>query len=210
MTTTGFRWLQVVPGGFSWFRVAPRFSKYENVTVMLSKVSLKLFVYDLIDVFWVPDETVQEIYCQNSIIKCHLYLNLTDTGSCSIFFNFICKKECDIRERESRNLIFEILKQSKIIKRFDLSDELWDQFKICDVKLKKQMDLYEIENTDNANICTIAVNPKEYFEKLKNRLINKKHKGVRRDTPGMNFESYAERINVLKEIVSEKNEKKIV
>ena len=71
------------------------------------------------------------------------------------------------------------------------------------MKLKKQMGLYEIENIDNANICTIAVNPKEYFEKLKNRLINKKHKGVRRDTPGMNFESYAERINVLKEIGSE-------
>ena len=76
------------------------------------------------------------------------------------------------------------------------------------MKLKKQMGLYEIENIDNANICTIAVNPKEYFEKLKNRLINKKHKGVRRDTPGMNFESYAERINVLKEIGNEKNEKK--
>ena len=31
------------------------------------------------------------------------------------------------------------------------------------------MGLYEIENIDNVNICTIAVNPKEYFEKLKNR-----------------------------------------
>ena len=33
----------------------------------------------------------------------------------------------------------------------------------------------------------IAVNPKEYFEKCKNRSINKKHKGVRRDTVRMNF-----------------------
>ena len=33
----------------------------------------------------------------------------------------------------------------------------------------------------------IAVNPKEYFEKRKNRSINKKHKGVRRDTVRMNF-----------------------
>ena len=51
------------------------------------------------------------------------------------------------------------------------------------------MALYEIENIGNPNICTIAINPKEYFEKFKNRKINKKHKGVRRDTPGMNFES---------------------
>ena len=93
---------------------------------------------------------------------------------------------------------------------YDLSDELWDKFKIRDVKLKKQMGLYEIKNIDNANICTIAVNPKEYLEKLKNRLINKKHKGVRQDTQGMKFESYTERINVLKEIGSEKNKKKLV
>lgn len=76
------------------------------------------------------------------------------------------------------------------------------------LKLKKQMGLYEIENIDNANICTIAVNSKEYFEKLKNRSINKKHNGVKWDMPGMNFESYTERINVLKEIGSKKNEKK--
>ena len=77
-------------------------------------------------------------------------------------------------------------------------------------KLKKQMGLHEIENTDNANICTIAVNPKEYFEKLKNRSINKKHKGVRCDTPGIIFESYTERIKGLREIDSEHIEKKLV
>ena len=38
--------------------------------------------------------------------------------------------------------------------------------------LRKQMDLYEIENIDNKNICTIAVNPKKYFEKLKKIEIN--------------------------------------
>ena len=29
------------------------------------------------------------------------------------------------------------------------------------------MGFCKIDNIDNANICTIAVNPKEYFEKLK-------------------------------------------
>ena len=60
------------------------------------------------------------------------------------------------------------------------------------------MGLYEVENVDNQNICTIAINPKEYFEKFKNRKINKKHKGVRRDTSGMCFESYANRIIMLR------------
>ena len=45
--------------------------------------------------------------------------------------------------------------------------------------VKKQMGLYEIENISNAKICMIAVNPKEYFEKIQNRTLNRKHKGVR-------------------------------
>ena len=84
-----------------------------------------------------------------------------------LFFNFICKKECNIKENESRKLIFEILKQSKIAKRLDLSDKFWQQLNICDESLRKEMGQYEIENIDNANICAIGVNPKEYFEKFK-------------------------------------------
>ena len=41
-----------------------------------------------------------------------------------------------------------------------------------DKSKQKVMGLFEIENIDNPNICTIAVNPKEYFEKFKiERLI---------------------------------------
>ena len=71
------------------------------------------------------------------------------------------------------------------------------------------MGLYEIQNIDNPNICTIAINPKEYFEKFKNRKINKKHKGVRRDTPGINFESYAEKISSSRQIDIARNDKKL-
>ena len=62
------------------------------------------------------------------------------------------------------------------------------------------MGLYGVGNLDNANFCTIAINPKEYFEKLKDRKINKKHKGEIRDTPGMTFESYAETIFFLRQL----------
>ena len=74
------------------------------------------------------------------------------------------------------------------------------------------MGLYEVENLDNANVCTIAINPKECFEKFKDRNVNKKHKGVRRDMPGITFESYAERISSLRQIDTKskkKNTKKI-
>ena len=119
---------------------------------------------------------MRPIYCENSNIKCHFYSTLTDTHSCSIFFNFISKKEYDISESKSRNLISETLKQPNIIKKIDLSNAFWERFQIRDVKLKKAMGLYKIENNDNPNICTIAVNPNEYFEKLKNKSINKKRR----------------------------------
>ena len=89
-------------------------------------------------------------------------------------------------------------KHSKIGPRLDVSDDFWQQFNMQNKGTRKVMGLYEVENLDNANLCTIAINPKEYFEKFRDRKINKKHKGVRRDTPGMTFESYTERISSLR------------
>lgn len=73
---------------------------------MFAKVLLRSFIYDMIDVFCFPNETVKVIYVRYAISKCHLYLNLTDTNSCSLFFISICEKECDVQESESRKLIF--------------------------------------------------------------------------------------------------------
>ena len=77
-------------------------------------------------------------------------------------------------------------------------------------KVRKQLGLYEIENIDNANLCTTVVNPKEYFEKFKEKAINKKHKEVIQIFRGMNFESYTGKITPLREVDSEKKEKKII
>ena len=41
------------------------------------------------------------------------------------------------------------------------------QYGIQRKESNKQVGLYEVENIDNANVLTIAVNPKEYFEKYK-------------------------------------------
>ena len=52
--------------------------------LMFAKVSLKSFVYDVIDVFSFPDGKVRAAYNQYDIEKCFLYINLIDTDSCSI------------------------------------------------------------------------------------------------------------------------------
>ena len=59
--------------------------------LMFSKLSIKSFAYDFIDTFCFSTGEIQEIYNQYSIIKCHLYLNLTDTDSCSFFLCLFMK-----------------------------------------------------------------------------------------------------------------------
>ena len=43
----------------------------------------------------------------------------------------------------------------------------------------------------------LAVNPKEYLEMLKNLILNKKHKGIKKVSRGMGFENFGERIKSL-------------
>ena len=77
-------------------------------------------------------------------------------------------------------------------------------------KVKKQVGLYEVESINNPNIITLAVNPKEYFEVFRSKEINKKHKGVKKNTPGMTFESFASRIMDIREYTYlERNPQKI-
>ena len=92
--------------------VSSRFIK--GKMLMFAKLSLKSFVYDMIDVFCFPDNEIQQIYDYYQIEKCFSYQHLTDTDSTSLFFTFICKLESFVTESETRNVIFKCLKKSKI------------------------------------------------------------------------------------------------
>ena len=158
--------------------------------LMFAKVSIKSFVCDIIDVFMFPDETIQSIYRKFNIEKCFLYQCLTDTDSTSLNFIFICNLNCVVDEINSRKIIFEVLISSKLIDRLDLSDDFWSDFNVQNKKLKKQVGLFEIESINSPNIITIAINPKEYQEEFDNLSNNKKHKGIKKGTPGMDFDAY--------------------
>ena len=77
--------------------------------LMFSKVSIKSFVYDLIDVFMFPDQNTQVIYQKYQIKKCYVYQNLTDTDSTSTIFVFLCNLNCSVSEEKARNIIFEVM-----------------------------------------------------------------------------------------------------
>ena len=177
----------------STVNVTTRFMKGEML--MFAKISILSFNYDMIDVFMFPNEEIRDIYEKNDIIKCYLYQNLTDTDSTSLAFLFVCKSSCNLPENKARDLIFQIMLKSKIKDRLDLSNEFWKKFNAQNESLKKQVGLYEVENINILNLITIAINPKEYFELYKNKTFNKKCKGIHKDTPGMYFEAYADRIN---------------
>ena len=139
-------------------KVSSRFIK--GKMLMFAKLSIKSFVYDVIDVFCFPNEAIREIYRKYQIQKCFLYQNLTDTDSTSLFFIFICDLECSLPESEARKVIFECMINSDIFDRLDISHDFWEKFGVQDKKKKKVIGLFEIENINNPNICTIAVNPK--------------------------------------------------
>ena len=177
-------------------KITTRFMK--GKMLIFSKVSLRSFVYDIIDIFSFPDDELKEIYNRHDIIKVFVYLILTDTDSCSLQFIFINKLTSSITENKTRDLIFEILLQ-KLAHRLDTSHEFFDKFFCRDKSTKKKVGLYEVESIDNANLVTLAVNPKEYIEIFKDKDLNKKHKGIKKSAQGMNFESFAARIMDIRE-----------
>ena len=81
---------------------------------------------------------MHEIYNQYSIIKCYLYLKLTNTDNISFLFMFVCEIDCSIKESEARWFVLIILSKSEIRERSDSSDEFYKKFSIHDGNLKKK------------------------------------------------------------------------
>ena len=117
-------------------KVSSRFIK--GKMLMFAKLSIKSFVYDMIDVFCFPNEAIKEIYHQYQIQKCFLYQNLTDTDSTSLFFVFICNLESTISESKARKIIFECMIKSKIFGRLDISHDFWKEYNVQDKSKKKR------------------------------------------------------------------------
>ena len=91
----------------------------------------------------------------------------------------------------------------KVFHRLDLSAEFYEQFDCRNESLKKRVGFFEIESIDKPNVITIALNPKEYYERFIDHSDNKKHKGLKKSTPGMDFDSYSNRLSDLTEYSNE-------
>ena len=150
---------------------------------------------------------VFQIYEQYEIGKLHCYNILTDTDSTSIQFVIVSNADSTFPESKTRDILFEIFSKTEIVNRFDKSDDFWMKFNTPKPQDKKVLGLYEVEHLNDQCYVTLAVNPKEYFELFKSKEINKKHKGIKKGSAGMDFENYAERIKPLYDFQSYKKPK---
>ena len=69
--------------------------------------------------------------------------------------------------------------------------------------LKNKLVLFEIESINKPDIITIASNPKEYYEKFIDHSDNKKHKGIKKATADMDFDSCSAHLSDLTEYYGE-------
>ena len=129
----------------------------------------------------------KKIYQNCNINQCYLDENLTNTDSTSIFFVFMCDLKCNVKEDDARDITFEVMLKSKVFDRLDLSAEYYEKFNCQNKNLRKRFGFFEVENIDKANIITIALRPKKYYERFADTTDNKKHKGLKKSTPDMNF-----------------------
>ena len=120
-----------------------------------------------------------------------------------MFFVFLCNLNSCLSEDKARNIIFEVMLESKVFDRLDLSAQFYEQFDCRNKDLNKRIGLFEIENIDNANVFTFSLNPKEYYERFADHSDNKKHNGLKKCTPGMDFDSYSSRSCDLTEYANE-------
>ena len=173
--------------------------------LMLAKLSLMSFIYELTESFMFPSEKIKYIYDMYNIDFVYVWQLLTDTGSTSLQLVFFTKENRKVPEDMFRFICFLVIINSKILERFDISDKFWQQFGVRNEKTRKQLGLFNIENIDDPCFITIATKPKEYIEYFKSEHINKKHKGIKKSEKAMNLESFTSRITSLGEIEKQEN-----
>ena len=122
---------------------------------------------------------------------------MTDTDSTSLQFIIVSDPSSMFPECEVCDTLIDIFSKTEIKNRFDKSDKFWKKFEVHTPQNQKVLGLYEVENINDPCLVTLAVNPKEYLEYFKSENINKKHKGIKKGSVGMDYENFAERIKPL-------------
>ena len=106
--------------------------------LMLTKLSLKSFIYSLVELLTFPEENpiVRQIYDKYSIERIYCYHVLADTDSTSLQFIIVSDPCSTFPECNVRDILFEIFSRTEIRKRFDKSNEVWKNLMFACHKIK--------------------------------------------------------------------------
>ena len=96
-------------------------------------------IYDLVETFCFPHETVKEIFKKYGVERAEIFHVLTHIDSTSLKFMFISDQGSDILESKYRDIIFEVIITSEIYKRFDRSHLFWDIFGVRKEQKRKNL-----------------------------------------------------------------------
>ena len=99
---------------------------------MFAKLSLKSFIYSLVELLTFPEENpiVQQIYDKYQTERIYCYHVLTDTASTSSQFIIVSDPKSTFPECDVRFILFEIFSRTNIRNRFDKSDDFWKKFDV--------------------------------------------------------------------------------
>lgn len=145
--------------------------------LIIVKLSLMSFIYEMLETLCFPNKKVQEIYRKYGTEKIYIYPVLTDAGSTSLKFLFVSDTDRDVPESKHKDIIFEVITASEVYNRFESSHEYWEKFDARNEDLRKFLGYFEIEDIDDPCILTIASNPKEYFEMFGDKNITRHARG---------------------------------
>ena len=109
---------------------------------MFAKLSLKSFTYEITETFGFSKENVKKIFDKYRIEKVEIFHVLTDTDRTVLKFIFISDPNSEIPEDKFRDIIFEVITESEIYKRFDSSHEFWDIFNTRKKNKRKTLGYY--------------------------------------------------------------------
>ena len=91
----------------------------------------------MIKTFCFPNNKTKEVYEKYLIDLIYPYHILTDTGSTSLFFIFVCKLESSISNEKYRDCLSEVVKANEVLHRFVTSHEFGEKFSARNESLKK-------------------------------------------------------------------------
>ena len=180
--------------------VRPTARFFSGKMLMFAKLSLKSFIYELIETMYFPNKETNKIFEKYAIEYVYPYHVLTDTDSTSIQFLFVCKNDDTIEDSKYRDVIFEVICKNKVLERFNTSHTFCEKLSVRDESLKNKIGYFEVEHIDDPCYVTIAVNPEGHIKKFESDKINKKHKDLKKGSRGMDIQNFGKRINPVKDI----------